>query len=859
MATKNKGGKSSGRSRPEAMPQLVEAIEVQTLFSPWSNHYAHLSQAMDRHRLQVYSVDAANAMGRLVADYVIPNSTCHSMSWAKVSIAPSGKQGDSKRRKNKKNSAGSRGDDGSDDEESQSQVEVLALGLTSGSVHLFSPVHGKVIRILGDPSVSASSTTSSISSLSFLSPLLYASTTGGYVAAWNIEEVPKQFNSVIHPVWKMQAQDDERTALDRILVLSSNVVACAHHSIKLYTVSDKTIKASYPGHASSITHLVSIPGNASRFASAAKGDRTVNVWQSPLDGQKNITRPLSTLTLEAPVRQMNAFLDTSGRSVLLVISTDGQARLFEVPSPAAESNAGKPRKSTGAQLLRELTHISTQENSIILDGTIDEGESVRVSRLGKKQKVAFESGRLVDENGSYTQQTKLQRSSAGSGQTEEEMGGAPSLQRYQEAGLTSSSHNQGVASGIGANGMFTTPEDVEGLGDDQANVDVQLEDLEEPSLGQRLRGLKGSRAAGEESDENDDGDSEDGQDNALPNGSLSLGETLTQALHSNDSAMLSSCLAYSDASIIRLSVNRLSGPLALRLLEHCIDLMGRGGKRSRGQLSSARARGILEWIRATLTAHTGYLMSLPNLVHRLSALHATLSNRLAAHERILALNGRLELVLSQIELRAAYTAEQAARVQGVKTKGRNSKQATGQKSASKPRTKEWVEESEEEEDATSAGMMDVDDEDDEALDDVEEGDEEGDVQDISLGNETFANTSVDSEEEDDDDDDEEEEESDESLLDEEGDSDDVVSLNRYCLVGTYPLWVCRMKKKKKRTPTKEAAAFLMMKQKVPMEMRARTSDSRTSLNGSRAHLNDCCTHSIDSRTHWSHPRTHASV
>ncbi|KAG8711082.1 Small subunit (SSU) processome component [Ceratobasidium sp. 394] len=46
-------------------------------------------------------------------------------------------------------------------------------------------------------------------------------------------------------------------------------------------------------------------------------------------------------------------------------------------------------------------------------------------------------------------------------------------------------------------------------------------------------------------------------------------------------------------------------------------------------------------------------MTIPDLVARLSSLHSTLAARLALQDRLLALNGRLDLVLSQIEMQSA--------------------------------------------------------------------------------------------------------------------------------------------------------------------------------------------------------------
>lgn len=44
---------------------------------------------------------------------------------------------------------------------------------------------------------------------------------------------------------------------------------------------------------------------------------------------------------------------------------------------------------------------------------------------------------------------------------------------------------------------------------------------------------------------------------------------------------------------------------------------------------------------------------MPDLIARLSGLHATLTTRLALQDSLLALNGRLDMVLSQIEMRSS--------------------------------------------------------------------------------------------------------------------------------------------------------------------------------------------------------------
>ncbi|CAD6893174.1 unnamed protein product, partial [Tilletia caries] len=84
--------------------------------------------------------------------------------------------------------------------------------------------------------------------------------------------------------------------------------------------------------------------------------------------------------------------------------------------------------------------------------------------------------------------------------------------------------------------------------------------------------------------------------------------------------------------------------------------------------STGKVRTTIEWIRSVLLLHTSYLMALPHLTTRLASLHMALSSRLASHTKLLGLQGRLELVLSQIEIRAAYAAVAGRGAQGVKSR-----------------------------------------------------------------------------------------------------------------------------------------------------------------------------------------------
>lgn len=139
---------------------------------------------------------------------------------------------------------------------------------------------------------------------------------------------------------------------------------------------------------------------------------------------------------------------------------------------------------------------------------------------------------------------------------------------------------------------------------------------------------------------------------------------------------------------------------------------------------------------------------MPDLVARLSGLHATLTSRLALQESLLSLSGRLDMVISQIEMRSS--AAPAPLVVPQATKGSKRKKRPQKKAV------KYVEgESEEEE-------MEVG---------VESEEDAGSVEDIELGgseDEEDEDAEVSNEEEGEDDEEDDDEEDDDDSDEAEG-------------------------------------------------------------------------------------------
>ncbi|WPJ65012.1 hypothetical protein SMAC4_08131 [Sordaria macrospora] len=219
----------------------------------------------------------------------------------------------------------------------------------------------------------------------------------------------------------------------------------------------------------------------------------------------------------------------------------------------------------------------------------------------------------------------------------------------------------------------------------------------------------------------------------------SLGTVLNQALRTDDSDLLESCLQTSDPKIITNTITRMDSALAGVLLSKLAARMHR---------RPGRAFGLMKWIQTTLVAHGGSLVAQPEVVARLGELNRVLEERARGLPALLALKGKLDMLDQQMRWRKF-----------MKQGGGKEEQENG-------------EESEEEDDVDEPGVVYVEgDEDNESKSAVNGGAEE-DFALIDVG----ADGESDEEEGDDDDEDEEDDEEfddAESLDEDEVDHDDV--------------------------------------------------------------------------------------
>ncbi|KAG5994536.1 hypothetical protein E4U52_001064 [Claviceps spartinae] len=122
----------------------------------------------------------------------------------------------------------------------------------------------------------------------------------------------------------------------------------------------------------------------------------------------------------------------------------------------------------------------------------------------------------------------------------------------------------------------------------------------------------------------------------------SLTTVLTQALKTDDTELLESCLHTTDLPTIRNTIERIDSSLAGNLLNKLAARLHR---------RPGRAGNLMTWVQWTLISHGGSLASQPKVVHSLNGLQKVLAERAKGLNSLLALKGKLDLLESQMDLR----------------------------------------------------------------------------------------------------------------------------------------------------------------------------------------------------------------
>lgn len=361
---------------------------------------------------------------------------------------------------------------------------------------------------------------------------------------------------------------------------------------------------------------------------AADSDRFINIFSISQN------RLVGSLVAQSDVRRIS--LSGSDSSVVLIaITDDGVVEVFNAPfaleAPAETSS--RKKKTATKKSDAQIRIVRPNKTAVpVVDALLQNGEIVAVWPEGGAR-MDFEKVKALDEDGKLTisgtqEIIKVKAVGIGAG---DNMNGA------KDMGEVNFSQAQAVVvsgNALGDVGM----EDADSAAEEDSSDEDSPQEAE-PSFGEKFQALDISATPKERTLKAPTAETKRALQPIAPG---SLTTVLSQALKTNDKSLLESCFQVTDSKVILATIRRLESPLAVQLLEKLAERIAR---------KPGRAGSLGTWVRWTLVAHGGYLVSLPNLVKTLSTLHGTLTTRAAALPRLLALQGRLDMLNAQLELR----------------------------------------------------------------------------------------------------------------------------------------------------------------------------------------------------------------
>lgn len=326
------------KSRPAAtsalsQPAVEDASSSFTIssFSPQGELFAIVSLALDKHRLQVYDTITRQS----IAQHIVTPARVSSLCWARFDTG-SHLDHSPKRKRTRRSQDEASGD-------KTVPPPGIILGLNDGSLVLFSPAHGKVVKSISHPS-SVAALISIVADDNADSAVTRVWTSGGdgVVRLWDLQ----QNHHIDH--WKSNERIPYSclairpiapgSAADVTEILAANYtiqVVSANRLADLASGDAKQLHkhSTFTGHASSVKSLKW--NSHSRFLSSAESDRFIYIWDVPETNGELISegKVAASIPLDAEVRAMALSTHPDSSSLakqqnLLALSASGRVSIF---------------------------------------------------------------------------------------------------------------------------------------------------------------------------------------------------------------------------------------------------------------------------------------------------------------------------------------------------------------------------------------------------------------------------------------------------------------------------------------------------------------------------------------------------
>jgi len=353
-------------------------------FSPSADLFAIVSLAVGKHHLRVHDTNT----GRSISEHIADSARITALSWATFPthkpLSDEGQESENSAPRKKRKKRDSRAPPPASGPDA---IPVVSLGLSTGSITIFSPSHARVIRTLSHPSSTSSILAFDVcTNVPGVALIFVTSCADGFIRTWNAQTGELLSSSKIDgrlPGTSLSLRPGVESDHPSFLL--------AHHSIRLLSASSflltssqkLTEEARFVGHASNVTMLRWQPFDSQSpriFASIAESDRHVHIWEVPhvLGGEGKL---VASAPLDSDARHIS-FSRPPNHPGLLVLSASGRISIFtttndQVSTMTPQKTKEKvttlsPRSSATIFLRRNTTAVQ------VINAAFDQVGQIRV-------------------------------------------------------------------------------------------------------------------------------------------------------------------------------------------------------------------------------------------------------------------------------------------------------------------------------------------------------------------------------------------------------------------------------------------------------------------------------------------------
>lgn len=496
--------------------------------------------------------------------------------------------------------------------------EFIALGLSSGTIQIYSPFSNEVLAELVTPA-NLSITDFHYSKATSTG---WSCDIGGNIHEWDLSTFSLVQTFSINDFLVENSEPISKISTVKYEQVPHLLVAT--HSVYLVNITERQVVKTFPAHIQPVNTLQPIQSNPDLFFTSAINDRFINLY--------SISKVATTLIFvtEAPVISV-AFGGNGGdHTVLSAITEDGKVEVFNDPLVEQASTTSTPsrkkrrqaqsRTSDGTlQITRPAKEARATDNLNVTAITVS-GETIVLTWLENASLPYFEVVHWLDSSKGLciTSNKSIEKS---------------------KPDFTSTVHSQyghDVAATKHYNEGNAIVSDGSNLRDLQKDSDEEDDEEEEESLAEKLDKLSTEQAQKSKKS------TERKKFGVGSNVTATLTIILSQALKNNDHSLLETVLSNRDPTVIQNTISKLDSGLAVVLLDRLAERIAR---------QTSRFDQLNFWLKWIIIIHGGILTSLPNLNSKLSNLHAILLKKADVLPRLLELQGRLNLLYQQTELK----------------------------------------------------------------------------------------------------------------------------------------------------------------------------------------------------------------